>query len=571
MTDREELPLKKKASRPKKSEPLQESLPLEATPKVRVKPAAKEPAIELPAKVARPRKKVAPAAEVVVPAPIAIAVEPVAKKRAVRSKKTSEPEVQAPVVAIPEALTPAKSAKARTTKPKAVAEATQAIVHDEPIAKPSHTEPIEPSKPTTSQDSTPKAFGRRPRPAASRPVGSEDASFFLTDMAHMAPAPRPRQDMRPEPKLETTPPKPDARPTRENPHQRPQREGSEQESRRSRGRGRDRKRSDNAPRNQPQAPALPQARANSKPQEETFETAADDDSSVDQGSQTPEPEGRGRRGRGKGRNERQPRNEPQDYGANWCSRRWLEQLERYAHNNDARQRWIRGKVYARRGQVVEIEVGPNGVLAKVQGSRPKPYQVRMELNKLRREAWGRVLIAVASKAQYTARLLAGEMPPEIEQVFASAGARLFPAGDNDLRCKCSCPDPMTPCKHVAAVYHAMGNSLEQDPFLLFSMRGKTKLQFLQDLRDMRFRAQKGAKQTEYTYEELAQMANFWRMGRLNEAVFAHVSFEPGDPARLLHTLGDPPASVVRAGMAMPVLESTYRQVSESIQRLPKDI
>jgi len=280
------------------------------------------------------------------------------------------------------------------------------------------------------------------------------------------------------------------------------------------------------------------------------------------------PESRGRRRRGRAGNGR--RSEVSDTASNWCSRRWLEQLEKYSHGHDARQRWMRGKVYARRGQVLEIEVGPNGLLAKVQGSRPKPYQVRMELNKLRREAWGRVLIAVAGKAQYTARLLAGELPSEIESVFSGAGARLFPAGESDFRTKCSCPDPLSPCKHVAAVYHAMAAALEQDPFLLFSLRGKSKAQFLQDLRDMRFRAQKGSKQPEYTQEEISQIANFWRMGRLNEAAFVRDTYEPGDPARLLHTLGDPPIAVVRAGMAMPVFESTYRQVSEAVQRLPKD-
>jgi len=294
------------------------------------------------------------------------------------------------------------------------------------------------------------------------------------------------------------------------------------------------------------------------------ESSVDDDSGFDAEVESSSDAGRSRRRKGRERGGREG-----DSNVNWCTRRWLEQLEKYSHGHDARQRWARGKVYSRRGQVVELEVGPNGILAKVQGSRPKPYQVRMELNKLRREAWGRVLIAVSGKAHYTARLLAGEMPQEIESIFASSGARLFPAGEHDFRCKCSCPDPMTPCKHVSAVYHAMGMALEADPFLLFSLRGKSKNQFLQDLRDMRFRAHKGGKQAEYTQEEVAQMTSFWRMGRLTEAVSSHSNYEGSDPARLLHTLGDPPSTVVRAGMALPVFESTYRQVSEAVHRLPR--
>ncbi len=254
---------------------------------------------------------------------------------------------------------------------------------------------------------------------------------------------------------------------------------------------------------------------------------------------------------------------------NWCARRWVEQLLRFNRNREVLKRWKNGRLYVQRGQVLEIEIGANALLAKVQGSRPKPYQVRMELNKLRREAWGRVLISVAGKAQYTARLLEGEMPPEIERVFAAAGAHLFPANENDFHVKCSCPDKLSPCKHLTAVFCAMAEALERDPFLLFALRGKTRSQFLQDLRDMRFRAQRGSKQPEYSESEKKQIASFWRMGKLNDIITESTGHELSDPAHLIHSLGDPPASIVRAGMAVPVFETTYRQVADAVHRLPK--
>lgn len=506
-------PARKKPGRPRKTAVVQETLALGATPVV-APAAAQAEAQESPAKVVRKRKpKAEPeAAPVVVPVPVAVEVPLAdaapAKRRAGRPRKVDTETASVAEVSAPKSATPRVKAPKAIPTPEMV---PAAPVASSPVPMPERISPTPAAVPSEPENVSAEAS--RPREAGPRGKDREQG--------------RGRTDAR------------------------------------GRGRGRGRGRQGNRP-GPVQAPRVlvVEDGAESRPD------LVDDDSGFDAEVAAAAAENNGRSRRRKGR---ERGGKEQDNGVNWCTRRWLEQLEKYAHGQDVRQRWARGKVYARRGQVVELEVGPNGVLAKVQGSRPKPYQVRMELNKLRREAWGRVLIAVSGKAHYTARLLAGEMPQEIESIFASSGARLFPAGDHDFRCKCSCPDPLVPCKHVSAVYHAMGAALEADPFLLFSMRGKSKNQFLQDLRDMRFRAQKGGKQAEYSQEEVAQMVSFWRMGRLTDAVLGHHSWEGSDPARLLHNLGDPPPSVVRAGMAMPVFESTYRQVSEAVMRLPRDL
>ena len=36
---------------------------------------------------------------------------------------------------------------------------------------------------------------------------------------------------------------------------------------------------------------------------------------------------------------------------------------------------------------------------------------------------------------------------------------------------CSCPDWSNPCKHIAAVFYLMAESFDNDPFLLFKLRG----------------------------------------------------------------------------------------------------
>ena len=89
------------------------------------------------------------------------------------------------------------------------------------------------------------------------------------------------------------------------------------------------------------------------------------------------------------------------------------------------------------------------------------------------------------KPGYAARLLAGELPHEIEDVFAEAGAALFPERGSHLITSCTCPDWATPCKHAAAVCYLMAEAFDDDPFLLLAFRGREREALLAELRARR--------------------------------------------------------------------------------------
>jgi uncharacterized Zn finger protein len=95
--------------------------------------------------------------------------------------------------------------------------------------------------------------------------------------------------------------------------------------------------------------------------------------------------------------------------------------------------------------------------------------------------WGYVLEALGQKARWSAQLLAGVMPQDIERAFAASGRRLFPFKLQEVRSECTCPDKINPCKHVSAVYYLMGERFSEDPFVLFQLRGRTRAQLLSDL------------------------------------------------------------------------------------------
>jgi uncharacterized Zn finger protein len=168
------------------------------------------------------------------------------------------------------------------------------------------------------------------------------------------------------------------------------------------------------------------------------------------------------------------------FGQTWWAGRWIAALEQLVDPG----RLSRGRSYARSGQVVKLDVGPGRVDARVQGSRPSPYTVTMRFRPLSDAEWERVIDAMSAEAIYAARLLSGEMPEDIEQAFAAAGAALFPAA-GDLETDCTCPDWSNPCKHVAAVHYLLGERFDADPFLMFELRGRSKDDIVAALRARR--------------------------------------------------------------------------------------
>jgi len=72
-----------------------------------------------------------------------------------------------------------------------------------------------------------------------------------------------------------------------------------------------------------------------------------------------------------------------EIGETWWSKRWIGVL----HSFGMGARLDRGRSYARKGQVVSIDVQKGIVTAKVQGTRAKPYSVEIELKPLSEKAW----------------------------------------------------------------------------------------------------------------------------------------------------------------------------------------
>jgi uncharacterized Zn finger protein len=169
-------------------------------------------------------------------------------------------------------------------------------------------------------------------------------------------------------------------------------------------------------------------------------------------------------------------------GESWWSKRFITVLEAFPNLGG---RLGRGRSYARAGQVLDLSVEPGLVRARVQGSLDTPYRIEIGLAIYDAPTWTRIEQAMAGQALFLARLLAGEMPPAIEEEFTALEAPLFPTRSQDLRMSCSCPDATVPCKHIAATFYLLAEAFDADPFQILQWRGRDRATLLANLRALR--------------------------------------------------------------------------------------
>lgn len=167
------------------------------------------------------------------------------------------------------------------------------------------------------------------------------------------------------------------------------------------------------------------------------------------------------------------------FASKWWGKRWTQTLESF----DIGARLSRGRSYARKGQVASLEISKGRVSGKVQGSRASAYRIAIELKVFGSKQWQQIIDRLVEQPIFAAQLLGNEMPEEIETVFKAASLSLFPQKSRDLQTDCSCPDWSNPCKHIAAVFYLMAEAFDQDPFLLFRLRGIEREEFLELLKD----------------------------------------------------------------------------------------
>lgn len=248
---------------------------------------------------------------------------------------------------------------------------------------------------------------------------------------------------------------------------------------------------------------------------------------------------------------------------NWWSRRWQIAVQ----ETDAG-----GEGAARAGgRVKRLEVIPGGISASVQDRQAGVCSIELRLTPLTDEQWERVGELLSEQPLVSTQLVSGTVPPEIEPIFAEAGARLLPAGASEFSCQCSCCSP-GPCRHLSQVFHLFAEMLNDDPGLLLVLRGRDRQQILREVSEARGSIRRSATpasgEPNATVNGLAdpepglaaEMDQYWGNRKLIKQFHHHIA-PPSVELLLLRRLG--PINGSHEAMALyEQLVALYRRITE---------
>jgi uncharacterized Zn finger protein len=173
------------------------------------------------------------------------------------------------------------------------------------------------------------------------------------------------------------------------------------------------------------------------------------------------------------------------FGRTWWGQRFLTALEQFTDAG----RLGRGRSYASSGRILDYKLTDGRAVARVRGSinpyfgvyKEPIYRTSVALTPIAAAEWREVIGSIASSAGFITRLLMNEMPEDIEDAFTSVKLHLLPSSRREFLTSCSCPDDANPCKHIAGVTYCLASALDQDPLLLFELRGLPRAQLRSEL------------------------------------------------------------------------------------------
>lgn len=173
------------------------------------------------------------------------------------------------------------------------------------------------------------------------------------------------------------------------------------------------------------------------------------------------------------------------FSRTWWGQKFIHAIEKITDAG----RLSRGRSYARGNKVKSFEIQQSCITAQVRGSinpyfgvhKEPLYRITIEFQPISAAKWSAAIALIASKASLISRLLLNEIPDNIEASFKQLNLTLLPGSTKDFSASCSCPDWSNPCKHIAGVYYLVAAELDNDPFLLFELRGLSREKLQQEL------------------------------------------------------------------------------------------
>lgn len=267
--------------------------------------------------------------------------------------------------------------------------------------------------------------------------------------------------------------------------------------------------------------------------------------------------------------------------ANYWSKQWSAQVRELGILGDAGGGRSAAAPAAPPARVRRLEVVPGGIVASLQDRAAGACTVEIRVAPLSDAQWDRLVELLGGQPMLSAQLHSGTVPPEIEQLFAEAGATLVPRSADEFTILCSACDAQ-PCRHLALINTLFAEMLDDDPWLLFLLRGRERQQIAREVRESRNvpgresapagdapagqplaperQADAPPAESDPAASLVAQMDEYWGNRHLLKQFHHHIA-PPSVELALLRRLG-PPAATDEGMAVYEQLVTLYRRVSE---------
>ncbi len=151
---------------------------------------------------------------------------------------------------------------------------------------------------------------------------------------------------------------------------------------------------------------------------------------------------------------------------------WCDNLESYS---DYKNRLPRGRSYVRNGSILDLQIEAGAVTALIRGS--ELYRVKINIKPVEKAPWKWLKTKCSGRVGSLMDLLQGRLSPPVMEIITRRENGLFPK-PAEISLDCSCPDWADMCKHVAATLYAIGARLDENPEMLFALRGADHMELI---------------------------------------------------------------------------------------------
>ncbi|MCA1916680.1 hypothetical protein [Methanospirillum hungatei] len=168
-------------------------------------------------------------------------------------------------------------------------------------------------------------------------------------------------------------------------------------------------------------------------------------------------------------------------GKSWYARDFVRAMEAVAE----KKRLARGLDCARKNEAARLVFRPGLIRIGISCSGYTIRDVDLSVTQFRQSEWDTLIKTIAADASLSGALVSGEFSEHFVDELRRVGIYLLPSDEQGFYCYCNCGDHHDFCIHKIAARYFIAEALDDDPWNLLYIRGKSRDDVLNAVRQVK--------------------------------------------------------------------------------------